>query len=799
MVARGRLLGLLTSLCAVLSCGSAQASPLAPVVSVEPPSGIATGEATLRGQVNPGEQATTYQFQYGTTTAYGNSAPVTPASAGSGGLSVTISQHLSGLQPGTKYHFRLVATNATGTTEGGDATFATYPPAVQSGGCPNEERRAEQGATRLPDCRAYEMVSPLDKNGSNVLAVNGPQVGSSLNGDRVAFPLSAGAGQTTGSGAAGYFEYVSSRQEGVGWKSHGITPTPSPDVLQVFTGATFEFEFSSDFERSLVYGYDFPEPTNDIPKAENYYVEDTETGALQTVTMPLGSGPFNLFTVQSAARGSSSDLGVVTFEARANFLPEATGTRPKLYAWEHGTLKLAGVLPDGTLPVGGSHAPVPSSEPLVADRDAVSREGAEVLFTAEPTAGGNEQLYMRKNASSTVWVSEPKMAGATTEPQNVRFGAMTPDGQKVLFSTDDRLLADDPGGSGEALYMYTDSASPGTEANLAFIARIGEGGVTAMSEDGRRFYFFTHGTPEFPEYGTYLWDEGKVHFVAHTEQLLGPRSNEGFAEISSDGRQLSFVANESLDGANIGKPEGGFPFRTMYVYDEPTESLTCASCLPTGATTTSDTEVEPEAASYVVAYFKSGIDLKYLSSNGQFVFFTTRDPLVASDVNGLQDAYEYDVRTRTLSLLSSGVGESGTWFAAADREGNNVFMASETPLLAEDTDTLTDLYDARVDGGFPQPAVQTGGCVGDECQGTPSPAPSFTTASGFSGLGNIVFAKPGQSSQRSGTSAARAKQLRRAQRLCQKKPKARRKRCLASARARYGRHQGGKATKQTGR
>ncbi len=89
-------------------------------------SGVTESEASLHGGVNPHGSETTYRFEYGTSTSYGASAPVSGASAGAGASAVKASQAITGLQPGTTYHYRLVATNANGTTYGADRTFATY-------------------------------------------------------------------------------------------------------------------------------------------------------------------------------------------------------------------------------------------------------------------------------------------------------------------------------------------------------------------------------------------------------------------------------------------------------------------------------------------------------------------------------------------------------------------------------------------------------------------------------------------------------------------------------------------------
>ncbi len=95
----------------------------APGVSGESASAIGDNSATLTASVNPTGQETTYAFEYGTDTHYATQTAT--ASAGSGTQPVTESTQLAGLRPGTVYHYRLLATNAGGTTAGPDATFQT--------------------------------------------------------------------------------------------------------------------------------------------------------------------------------------------------------------------------------------------------------------------------------------------------------------------------------------------------------------------------------------------------------------------------------------------------------------------------------------------------------------------------------------------------------------------------------------------------------------------------------------------------------------------------------------------------
>jgi hypothetical protein len=100
-----------------------------PVVATGPASALSIDGATMNGTVVPENLPTTYQFDYGTTAAYGVRAPGEGGSVGSDSDSGThdVNEHVSGLMPGMTYDFRLVATNSYGTVYGQDQEFRTSP------------------------------------------------------------------------------------------------------------------------------------------------------------------------------------------------------------------------------------------------------------------------------------------------------------------------------------------------------------------------------------------------------------------------------------------------------------------------------------------------------------------------------------------------------------------------------------------------------------------------------------------------------------------------------------------------
>ena len=121
--------------------------------SASPPPSVATGAATsvtqsgatLTGTVNSQGSSTTYHFEWGTTTSYGQRAPTSDASAGSDSTDHPESASIAGLAAGATYHFRIVATSSAGTSYGADQPFTT-----QSPWSPWRSARVRRPATSLP-------------------------------------------------------------------------------------------------------------------------------------------------------------------------------------------------------------------------------------------------------------------------------------------------------------------------------------------------------------------------------------------------------------------------------------------------------------------------------------------------------------------------------------------------------------------------------------------------------------------------------------------------------------------------
>jgi hypothetical protein len=579
--------------------------------------------------------------------------------------------------------------------------------------------------------RHFEKVSPADKGRGDIVGDGATNL-ASPSGDAVTLSTRTPFGDTIGSGVSGQTQYVARRTAG-GWLSHAITPQPRADAYQTFFGATRFEAYSEDLRTGVLFGYDLPGATGDLPFRNNVYVEDLATRDLEVVTA-LRDGlpdplPHPIAELGVDANwGVSADARHLGFVSPSAYLAQAAPGVPNVYQWDDGVLSLAGILPNGEVPTGGSDVGIPMY------RASMSRDGSRLLFIAFDQ-GNPPQLYQRIDGNRTVWVSEPEVDPDDPNlppnyqefPTGVTLKAASPDGHTVLFTTDAALRADDTNGTTD-LYRWTDSPDPSSDQNLTVISPAGnfDGEVIGLSDDGDRIYYRTTGDQVVVwDHGTTIVISEKVGVAPNPADGLGVEASEpGLGRVSPDGRYLALATRTNFfspEGEIVG-PTGEVTnaHRELYFYELGGE-FKCISC-PSGPAK-ADITVTPDVARGVISVKIPAIRPRFLSDDGE-VFFSTPETLVAEDVNGVADAYQYDPATDSLSLVSSGTGRDPANFVDASASGDDVFFVTRQRLVGSDRDDLVDLYDARIGDAVPDPVERVVPvCEGEACQGAPSGDP----------------------------------------------------------------------------
>lgn len=715
------------------------APPTRPVVAKELSAEVATSEAKLGALVNPGGIATTYRFEYDTReyregeAPHGQSAPFPEGSVGEGFASRTVWAAASGLAPGTTYHYRVVATNELGTIYGPDQTFTTET--AEQAACPNEELRGGFSA-RLPDCRAYELVTPPTKTSSQPRSVGPVAADGSAIGFSTEEPL---LGAPNGSN-----DYVFTRGAG-GWSWEDVLPLESyTGVLCSNQGNSSGVEvYSDELSTTLLYVGERTRASQGSYQNEcnaeglevvsgepvgyrNLLVRDSMTGEYRLVNVP----PPGVTPADANFRGASSDFSHVVFGEMALLAPGASYGVENLFEWDEGVLRLVTVLPNGTPAVGS----------LAAEKEAaqvsrpISTEGSHILFTS----GG--ALYDRIDGERTVQLDE-KQGGAGASGGGSLQAAST-DGSKVLFLDERKLTADSTAEAGEPdLYecVLAEGASKCELSDLT-VAKVGEHAdvqrVSAFgSQDSSHVYFTAKGVlaegAKSGENNLYLDQAGTITLIA----TLG-EGDFGTGAVSPDGTWFAFNSQKSLTGYDNGHPGGGAA-PELFLYSAATGQLACASCNPSG-----------EAPVAGGANLPNPVERPL--SNGGRVFFETEEALLPSDTNGRVDVYEFE--DGGLSLISTGTsafeppGGGGGIFKGASESGDDVFFESTQQLVSQDTaENVIVVYDARVGGGFPAVSSPPPCTTADACRVPVAPLPSVFGAPAsatFSGAGNLAPAPP---------------------------------------------------------
>ncbi len=665
----------------------------------------------------------------------------------------------SGLAPGTTYHYRVVATNelAPEGVAGPDQTFTTLTAAQAA--CPNEQMRGGFSG-KLPDCRAYELVTPPVTSGSQFDDELRMAYASKAAANGEALTLTA-VEPRPGAPTAGE-AYVAKRGGG-GWIAEDIMPLESYAGVGC-TRYQFVYAFSEQVTKDVIRAgggsrasasensHEDPESCNPegsqvVPGEpvgyENLLMRENATGAYQLVNVtPAGVTP-----ADAHFAAASADLSHVIFTETSPLAEGAQYGVENLYEWDEGGLRLASVLPDGTAVPGllAAQAGMPEHEGVV------SSDGSHVLFAY----GG--ALYDRIGGQRTVQVDEQQ--GGSDPSGGGSFKGATSDGSKVFFLDESKLTPDSTAVAGEPdLYecALPEGASKCELADLTVAVGSEHADVlrvTPLGSHGSSYVYFVakgvlaSNTREFTngegqtvvegaqagKENLYLWNGEKTTFIA-----TGVLDNGlfGLEQTSPDGKWLAFESKNSLagyDDAALGPQHA-----ELFLYSAITGQLACASCNPTGEPATAQGGVAERGAALGEQF--GVFPTRHVLTDAGQVFFETNEALVPSDTNDQLDVYEYE--GGGASLISSGTSSSESNLEGVSESGDDVFFRSSQQLVPQDNQAGQIVtYDARVGGGFAEQSSPPLCTTADACRTPVSPQPSIYGAPAsqtFSGVGNLA-------------------------------------------------------------
>jgi len=655
----------------------------APRVNTGAATDVSETGAVLNGTINPLGLQTTYHFEYGLTTTYGSRLPIGIDGTAGGTHEVrSFSRSLDNLAAGTTYHFRLVATNAIGTTEGVDRTFTT----------------ASAGSTSV---RAYEQVSPVDK-GAAIYPTFGFQV--EADGDGFAY-------QTHGGSESSPIHAQAMSLRGTEDWNGGIDLDPPNTVTPANLFFQSTLAISDDFAHTLVVSNRALRP-GAIENGTNLYVVDVPTGKYQLVAATNEPEAFQSFTaIESSNKfvAGAPDFSWVAFNSKAPLVPGAPSMA--LYRWsEGGGLEVVSRLPDGEM-VTPDYKPDSSGS-----YRQVSADGTRIFFSV--SSGSEQGLYLREGNGPSKAISVSEVPGEPTGPQPAVLVGLTKDGRYAFFATSvagTKLTADADGELGD-LYRYDALSGELDYLGVAAVATLAGNSINfgelGTAPDGNTVYFNIRLNPGSEATELWVWHDGVLHRIAPGVGI-GPRSGAA-TYVSPNGRYLAFYED---DGA-------------VQLYDAETEEQSCASCLPDGT---------PVSATLTPSELMLSNRVPQAVSNDGTVYFGTKGRLVAADVNGTEDVYGY--RDGHAHLISPGNAPFDATLAGISEDGRNVFFTTAQSLVGRDGDESVDVYDARINGGLPAqspPAPRE--CLRDDCKATPNAGPElpFGGSEALSGPGNVV-------------------------------------------------------------
>jgi hypothetical protein len=791
----------------------------APSVSQGEVVSIGGQTANVKASIGPGGLATSYHAELITQAQFDASGwseatrvPETDAELPATSDPLPVAETLNGLQPATGYRFRFVATNSLGTTEGPETTFTTP--------------RAGNEGFALPDGRVEELVSSSGSAGEPYPPAT-PPLGfrtitdrlfqAAADGDAMTYAGEPGLSGGTGESGPGLGVQWMATRTSEGWRNEVITPTNTQF-------SSYQW-FSSDLSTAILDGRLQPPLVSEaLVGCQDLYVRPEATPTYTPVFNASGAAEHCGHPLYAG----SSQTGVQIFQSEAALTPNAQaitellpghlsghqqiGTPDEacmfgcnLYASLDGRLILVNVVEGAAVP-GATFGGYPDedSKSFTDFSNAISLDGSRIFWTDTQLGAKMEHVYVLENGSSTVQVSGAGPA---------QYWTATPDGRYAFYT--------------EAGELWRFDTSTNTRMQLAGPSADVEGviGVNQTGGDGEDLYFVAAGVlsstsnarGERPSQGQpnlYLRHDGATVFIV----TLSPKDNqittggEGAggdwqpnigqrtAEVTLNGDNLIFESVQPLTGYDNRRPDGHL-LSEVFIYTASDAQLACTSCSVTGAASSIDEEAD---STKLPVSGQSDIYMRrWVSDDGDRVFFNSAQALAPSDTNGRQDVYEWEregtsgcpaqtppsLNGGCVSLLSGGTSKSSSLLVDADASGDNVFFEHLGPLGGVDAPVdHNELYDARVNGGFSHSSLS---CTGTGCQGVPPAPPSFATPASvtFAGEGNFPPAgeAKGATPKKKTAAELRAGKLTAALKACRRvRSSKKRVACEKRARTRYG-------------
>lgn len=685
----------------------------------------------------------------------------------------------------------------------------------------------------LPDCRAYEQLSPTNKGGFAAYPTQATPAQVSASGSGLAYLNYAAFPGALGNTAL-FAAHLGSRTPS-GWQNTELTPpVPKASVLKI---DLVGYSFSEDLSQAILKVPLAPLTPEATPGVYNLFLRHSNGSfslvnaaapaqSAEQLCPPVLAAICFLIADVPAYAGASSDFGHILFESTGELTPEAPPPVEEvpvqsLYESTGGHVSLVGILPDGE-PAQGSTAGAGSSAELISGEQtvdqrvehAISQDGSRIFWT-DPTTG---DLYVREDNSQpnakTVLIAEGGEFWTASNDGSVVFYTKAGDLYEYELETETE---------GKTKPARTTDLAPGGEVQ----------GVIDASVDGSYVYFVADGElvpgkgvagqPNLymehnggaPVFIATLSSSGSCSFSSATSAdscdwtIFTPELE---AYVTPNGQHLAFMSTMSIPTAKF--PSGydnvdqntGLNDSEVYEYDAPsaeeehseeTGRLTCASCdsegippvgnaLIGGITQTLEptyTGSQPEPNPY------NGISTPFyhvrsVSEDGGRVLYTAP----ALHANPYDRVYEFEQSGAGSCtseggcqyMISSPNLDAPDQFLGLSASGSDIFFATGTRLSAADRDNLSDIYDARVGGGFSTESQPTA-CEAT-CQQSVSPAAAPGLVGDVAGpSGNVPPVLTASAPP------TRAQKLAKALHACRAKAnKHKRATCEASARRRYG-------------